>query len=143
MDTIPPVANPLTCPPPAPPAPAHSFRELLLTWPRSAQVASALLIGGFAFFFGLRVMSGSGTAPAPALDRLDVNRASYVEWLQLPGIGPALADRIVSYRHLHGPFQAVEDLRKVPGIGPATLKRLQPLVCVSSEGVVAPNLAAP
>ena len=35
----------------------------------------------------------------------------------LDGIGPVLANRIVSYRKINGPFAAVEDLLKVPGIG--------------------------
>jgi competence protein ComEA len=63
---------------------------------------------------------------------LDVNRAGGDELVALPGIGPALAERIVEYRRIQGPFRSPEDLLAVPGIGPATLERLRPLVRVGS-----------
>jgi competence ComEA-like helix-hairpin-helix protein len=50
--------------------------------------------------------------------------------MQLPGVGEALARRIVDYRLEHGPFRAVDELRQVSGIGPVTLERLRPLVDV-------------
>lgn len=62
---------------------------------------------------------------APAL--VDVNRATARELEALPGIGPALAGRIVASREEEGPFRTVEDLQRVRGIGPATVERLRPL----------------
>lgn len=59
---------------------------------------------------------------------VDVNRATADELATLPGIGPALARRIVEWRGANGPFAAVDDLEKVPGIGPATVERLRPRV---------------
>jgi competence protein ComEA len=46
-----------------------------------------------------------------------INRATVKDFESLDGIGPVLANRIVSYRKINGPFVAVEDLLKVPGIG--------------------------
>jgi competence protein ComEA len=46
-----------------------------------------------------------------------INRATVKEFESLDGIGPVLANRIVSYRKVNGPFSAIEDLLKVPGIG--------------------------
>jgi competence protein ComEA len=46
----------------------------------------------------------------------------------LPGVGPALAGRILAERERIGGFAQVEDLLAVRGIGPATLERLRPLV---------------
>jgi competence protein ComEA len=48
----------------------------------------------------------------------------------LPGVGPVLAERIVAYRDANGPFQAVEDLLEVPGIGEAKLAAMRDLVTV-------------
>jgi len=59
---------------------------------------------------------------------LDVNTASAEELVQLPGVGPSLAQRIVDYRQQNGPFQTVDDLQNVPGIGPSKFDRLAPFV---------------
>lgn len=59
---------------------------------------------------------------------VDVNRATELELAQLPGIGPALAARIVSAR----PFAAVDELRRVRGLRRATLERLRPLLSAAS-----------
>jgi competence protein ComEA len=60
--------------------------------------------------------------------RIDLNAASAAELTLLPGIGPALAPRIVLDREARGPFASVEDLDRVPGIGPATVDRVAPYV---------------
>jgi competence protein ComEA len=74
-----------------------------------------------------------GRAPA-AVDLsarpLDLNTAAAVELELLPGIGPALAQRIVDYREANGPFAQVEDVVNVSGIGPATLDKIKDLVTV-------------
>jgi len=73
--------------------------------------------------------SGGGRAPTPG-GLLDLNRAGLVELETLPGIGPALAQRIVEHRARVGRFGTLEDLLEVSGIGPATLERLRPLARV-------------
>lgn len=65
--------------------------------------------------------------------RVEINSATWVEWMQLEGIGPALANRIVADRHLNGPFVSIEDLERVPGIGTGTLDRLRPSLIVRHE----------
>jgi competence protein ComEA len=54
-----------------------------------------------------------------------INRASVKEFESLVGIGPVLANRIVAYRKINGPFSAIEDLLKVPGIGEATFAKFK------------------
>jgi len=44
----------------------------------------------------------------------------------LPGVGPVVAGRIVSYRQTVGPFRRVEDLQQVKGIGEKTFDRIKP-----------------
>jgi competence protein ComEA len=48
-------------------------------------------------------------------------------------VGEKLARRILAVRQARGGFRKVEDLRRVPGIGPAMLEALRPWVCVGSE----------
>ena len=57
---------------------------------------------------------------------IDVNTADAQALTSLNGIGPAKARSIVDYREANGPFEAVEDLVKVNGIGPKLLERLRP-----------------
>jgi competence ComEA-like helix-hairpin-helix protein len=62
-------------------------------------------------------------APAPILNAMTAE-----ELEALPGIGPALAGRIVAYRESHGDFADIGALGAVPGVGPALLERLRPLL---------------
>lgn len=74
--------------------------------------------------------SPQSTRPVDATKHIDVNTASLAELDLLPGIGPALGRRIIDYRQKHGPFETVEALQRVSGIGPKTLEKIRPLVVV-------------
>jgi competence ComEA-like helix-hairpin-helix protein len=75
---------------------------------------------------GRSAAGGAGGAGEP----LDLNAAGAAELESLPGIGPALAVRILAWRSAHGRFRAVGELDSVPGVGPALLARLTPRVRV-------------
>jgi competence ComEA-like helix-hairpin-helix protein len=66
------------------------------------------------------------TAPEP----LDLNEAGVDDLARLPGVGPGLAQRIVTARDADGRFASVDDLRRVRGLGRVRRERLRPLVTV-------------
>ena len=73
---------------------------------------------------------GSGaTASTPAVP-INLNTATAAELETLPGIGPALAGRILAWRDQNGHFTTVDELREVAGIGEQRFAQLEPLVTV-------------
>ncbi len=72
---------------------------------------------------------GEPRLPSP----LNVNTANAEALQALPGIGPALAERIVADREAHGLFRTPEDLQRVPGIGPKRWERIRSLVRLTEE----------
>lgn len=60
--------------------------------------------------------------------KLDPNRAEVADLLRLPGVGKTVAQSVLSTREAEGAFSRAEDLLEVPGIGPATLARIEPFL---------------
>ena len=56
---------------------------------------------------------------------VNINTANATQLTQLPGVGPAIAQKIIDYRTANGPFTSVDDLTKVPGIGAAKLAQIK------------------
>lgn len=79
---------------------------------------------------GERVLHSASARPLESAlgPTLDLNRATAGEILQLPGVGPVLANRIVSTRDDRGGFDSTDALRTVSGIGPARMDRVRPWV---------------
>lgn len=114
--------------------PRHDPATATLWLRRSDRVLLAvLLLAGFLLItlHGLR-LTRWGMQP-PEIERgaawheyrLEINSASWVEWMQLPGIGETLARRIVNDREQNGPFASIDDLERVKGIGPKTIAKLR------------------
>ncbi len=61
-------------------------------------------------------------------DTINVNTADATRLQELPGVGAAIAERIVEYREENGPFEEISDLRNVRGIGEARLENIRPYV---------------
>jgi competence protein ComEA len=70
--------------------------------------------------------------PGFVLGKLDLDAATLAQIDALPGVGPTLAKRIVADRAEHGPFVTLQGLRRVKGVGPALLRRLDSLVTFSA-----------
>jgi competence protein ComEA len=87
--------------------------------PHQGEVLPSVATGG--------APQGSGPGAAGPID---LNAATVADLDALPGIGPTTARAIVAYRDAHGPFQQVDDLTEVQGIGPARLDALRELVKV-------------
>ena len=70
----------------------------------------------------------AGSFPSTDSGKLNVNAATVEELESLPGIGASRAAAIVEYRKTHGPFQRVEDLVEVSGIGDGILGSIRNLI---------------
>ena len=73
----------------------------------------------------LMAVPGLWCPAVTAADKLDLNQATVEELDALPGVGPAIARRIVAFREKNGAFKRIEDLMNVRGIGEKTFLRLR------------------
>jgi competence protein ComEA len=72
--------------------------------------------------------AGGGAASGP----VNINTATAAELETLPGIGPKTAEAIVEYREANGPFETIEDIMDVPGIGEGTFEKIKDRITVGS-----------
>ena len=66
-------------------------------------------------------------------ERIDINSADVYDLQRLPGIGEKRARDIITYREEHGPFQTVDQLDEVSGIGPGILEALREYAAVEDK----------
>jgi competence protein ComEA len=81
-----------------------------------------------------RVSAAPNAAAKPAASEarpVDLNTADTATLESVPGIGKSLSQRIVAFREKNGPFQTVDDLLKVQGVGEKSIQKLRPYLTVS------------
>lgn len=76
------------------------------------------------------VVAGGGSSGGDTSGKININTATATQLETLPGIGPALAQRIVDFRASNGPFASVDAIDDVSGIGPSTLANIRDLITV-------------
>lgn len=75
-----------------------------------------------------RLSPPARVAKAKPTSRVDINHANAATLQTLPGIGPTLAQRIITYRNGHGRFADADGLMEVEGIGPGRFEKLEPWI---------------
>jgi competence protein ComEA len=121
------------------PAPASPLPPVSAVWPRSARWATAFLLGLAAALFVTQIVSRWNTQPLVLIPgqssayRVDLNRASHEQLVQVPGIGDRTAEKIEAFRRDNGPFKKAEDITQVRGIGRATYEKMSEWVTVRPD----------
>jgi competence protein ComEA len=97
-------------------------------------IGALLVAAGFAMFAGsVAAIQNEKPAPRAASAPVNLNTATVDQLAELPGIGRAVAQRIVEYREKNGSFKKVEELMNVKGIGEKSFLKLKPLVTVAQQ----------
>lgn len=118
---------PLTIDQPIPPLPAGSLEVSPSPSPPRFTPPTAIGAGSSST---QRPTRGSREVDSLSPGLIDINRASATELERLPGVGPAIAQRIIQYRAQNGPFRSVDDLILVKGIGPKRMADIRPYIRV-------------
>lgn len=85
-----------------------------------------LSVGLCLLFIGMLVVPGLVMAG----DKININTADKETLIQLSGVGPVIADRIIEYREKNGAFKSVEEITEVKGIGPGILMKIKEYIVV-------------
>jgi competence protein ComEA len=75
--------------------------------------------------FAPGLVSAADQVAVAKVAAVNLNQASAAELQVLPGVGPALAERIVAYREAQGPFETVDQLAEVKGVGTKSLEKIR------------------
>ncbi|MCD6215382.1 MAG: helix-hairpin-helix domain-containing protein [Candidatus Desulfofervidus sp.] len=91
-----------------------------VTMRKTKQIFVIVVALGF-ILFPISVIAGQ---------KLNINTATIEQLQNLPGVGSHIAQEIINYRHEHGPFQKVEHITQVKGIGEKKFEKIKDLITV-------------
>jgi competence protein ComEA len=109
----------------APPEPRLAVRGLAAV----TEVDAALAVAE-----SIRAEEERRRRPLAPGERIDINTVGEIELDRLPGVGPALARAILTYRQREGPYWDLGELERVPGLGSTTVRRLAPYTTLPAAG---------
>jgi len=101
---------------------------------RSQTATALMLVLALAGATAAPATAGQPAAPKAATSEarpVDINTADTAALESVPGIGKSLSQRIVAFREKNGPFQSVDDLLKVQGVGEKSIQKLRPYLTVA------------
>jgi competence protein ComEA len=91
---------------------------------KSLRLVAATLVLALAFFASTGIASAASAPAAPA-GKVNLNTATVQQLTELPGVGDALAARIVEYRQKSGGFKSAQELMNIKGIGEKNFGKLE------------------
>ena len=93
-------------------------------------IITALIGAGINFALKVNANIERVVKVGSSIAQIDINKASYEDLLNAGGIGPSLAEKIITYRASHGTFNSLEELKEIKGIGAHRVKKLEEIFFV-------------
>ena len=103
-------------------------------FPRSQIVTALVLVLALTGATAMPATAAPPAAPKATASEarpIDINTADSAALESVPGIGKSLSQRILAFREKNGPFQSVDDLLKVQGVGEKSIQKPRPYLTVA------------
>jgi len=110
------------------------------TWTTAAAAPSSLpALAGSAALTPPPTKPGVPIAKKELTGKININTATEDQLMLLPTVGPAKAERVVTWRKKNNGFKRIADIRRVKGFGYKTFKRLEPYLDIKGDTTLAPK----
>ncbi len=105
----------------------YKIMPIIMTTTICVTLIAGILIGRstYTYSFQRNTVPAEKSATQPeSIGKININTADVDDFMILDGIGPTIAERIVDHRSNHGPFEKIEDIMNVKGIGKVTFSKI-------------------